>query len=49
MRPRPQVPHVPDRPLDQVTSIKVKLGSRMIDTSLRTKLDNLRAAMKGAS
>jgi len=27
--------------------LKVKLGSRMIDTSLRTKLDGLRAAMKG--
>ena len=25
----------------------VKVGSRMIDTSLRTKLDGLRAAMKG--
>ena len=25
----------------------VKLGSRMIDSSLRTKLDNLRVAMKG--
>lgn len=29
--------------------LKVKLGSRMIDTSLRTKLDGLRAAMKGPS
>jgi F-type H+-transporting ATPase subunit delta len=27
--------------------LKVKLGSRMIDTSLRTKLDGIRAAMKG--
>jgi F-type H+-transporting ATPase subunit delta len=27
--------------------LKVKLGSRMIDTSLRSKLDGLRAAMKG--
>ena len=25
----------------------VKVGSRMIDSSLRTKLDGLRAAMKG--
>jgi F-type H+-transporting ATPase subunit delta len=25
----------------------VKIGSRMIDSSLRTKLDSLRAAMKG--
>jgi F-type H+-transporting ATPase subunit delta len=28
--------------------LKVKLGSRMIDTSLRTKLEAIRAAMKGA-
>ena len=27
--------------------LKLKLGSRMIDSSLRTKLDGLRAAMKG--
>jgi len=27
---RPQVPHVPDRPLDQVTSIKVKLASLIV-------------------
>lgn len=27
--------------------LRLKLGSRMIDTSLRTKLDGLRAAMKG--
>ena len=27
--------------------LAVKVGSRMIDTSLRTKLDGLRAAMKG--
>ena len=27
--------------------LKLKLGSRMIDSSLRTKLDSLRAAMKG--
>jgi F-type H+-transporting ATPase subunit delta len=27
--------------------LKLKVGSRMIDSSLRTKLDNLRAAMKG--
>jgi F-type H+-transporting ATPase subunit delta len=25
----------------------VKVGSRMIDSSLRTKLDNLKVAMKG--
>jgi F-type H+-transporting ATPase subunit delta len=25
----------------------VKIGSRMIDSSLRTKLDNLKVAMKG--
>jgi F-type H+-transporting ATPase subunit delta len=29
--------------------LKVKVGSRMIDSSLRTKLDGLRAAMKGSS
>ena len=29
--------------------LKVKVGSRMIDSSLRTKLDGLRAAMKGTS
>ena len=27
--------------------LKLKVGSRMIDSSLRTKLDSLRAAMKG--
>ena len=27
--------------------LKLKVGSRMIDSSLRTKLDNLRVAMKG--
>ena len=27
--------------------LKLKIGSRMIDSSLRTKLDGLRAAMKG--
>jgi signal transduction histidine kinase len=30
VRHRPQVPHVPDRPLDQVTSIKVKLASLIV-------------------
>jgi F-type H+-transporting ATPase subunit delta len=29
--------------------LRLKLGSRMIDSSLRTKLEGLRAAMKGAS
>jgi len=28
--------------------LKLKVGSRMIDSSLRTKLDQLRAAMRGA-
>jgi F-type H+-transporting ATPase subunit delta len=27
----------------------VKVGSRMIDSSLRTKLDNLKVAMKGTA
>ena len=27
--------------------LRLKLGSKMIDSSLRTKLDALRAAMKG--
>ena len=27
--------------------LRLKLGSRMIDSSLRTKLDNLKVAMKG--
>jgi signal transduction histidine kinase len=30
MTRRPQVPHVPDRPLDQLTSIKVKLASLIV-------------------
>ena len=29
--------------------LRLKLGSRMIDSSLRTKLEGLRAAMKGSS
>ena len=30
MKRRPPVPHVPDRPLDQLTSIKVKLASLIV-------------------
>jgi hypothetical protein len=36
-----------DRPRDILGGIVVKLGSQMIDASIRTKLNRLASAMKG--